>query len=327
MTKANQIMPARCKHSLTLDQARKQWRKIDPRYIYEVKEDGNRYLLQVRPNGSKQNFLTSRRISKLTGELVEKQDRLTKVRDYKFPKEWSGVIFDGEWTGGADSNETAHAIAQGAGTFVVWDIIHNGESDITNLNLIVRRNLLKSLRPFFAPWMEPIWSTHNPIEAFAYVREHRLEGLVRKNLLAPYGIDWTKAKAEFTYDVVVWDYEDTKSADWQAKGWIGAVKFGQWRRTRFIDSDWNPWTPGGPAPNPGEIATFKGKAYEFVDCGRCSGMTQAVREEISDNKMVYRGDVIEITCKKRFESGKFRHPEFSRFRPDKSNIECIMDLV
>ena len=112
-TLAHQLPPARCKKAKTLAQAEKVWTKPHPSRTYEIKEDGHRYYLQVRPRLSFINYLTSRRVSKETGVMVEKQDKLPHVRDHKFPLKWRDTVFDGKWCGGKDSAETAHAIANG----------------------------------------------------------------------------------------------------------------------------------------------------------------------------------------------------------------------
>jgi hypothetical protein len=105
-----------------------------------------------------------------------------------------------------------------------------------------------------------------------------------------------------------------------SKGWIGAIKFGQWLRRKHLATlllDKN------DHPKPGNCMNFNGESYVFVDCGKCSGMTQSIREKISKNKVKYLGEIIEVKAQMRLKTGKFRHPEFKRFRNDKNPWECV----
>lgn len=325
MTKAHQLKPARCKKAVTFDQAKNEWIR-DSFFIYETKEDGNRYLLQVRPNGARQNYLTSRRISVETHCFVEKQDKLPQVRDHKFPESMNDTVFDGEWVGGEDSNEAAHAIANGEGYYVVWDILRYGGQDWRNLALKFRRKRLYEMQVHFPSWMRLITASPDPKDLAEKVESSGGEGMVRKNLQAAYGEEWTKAKKIATYDVIIWGYWETKSDEWASKDWIGALLIGQWQKVEPKPGKTIPYDEE-EVPQPGMLRNYCGRHYHFVDVGRCSGLTNEQRAEISRRRALFLGRPLEVECNKRFPSGKFRHPRFNRWRKDKNALECLYEPV
>lgn len=325
MTLAHQINPARCKKSIDLSAVEKEWTKDPAQWRYEVKEDGRRYLLQIRPNGAKINYLTSRRVSVVTKEFVEKQDSVPFVRKFQFLEAISDTIIDGEWCGGETSNEVATSLSKGEGYYVYWDVLRYKDVDVRKRPLSARMEMLNRLEYNFPPWMRRIKSFFDPKAGLAYVDIQNLEGLVRKDIHQPYGEGWTKAKRSETHDVIIWGYEKTKSEDWAAKGWIGALLIGQWRKIDQFKRSPVSVSVSDKAPVPGVVVRREEDLYEFVDCGRASGFTNKLRDKFSKNKKKYQGQVIEIECKMRFPTGKFRHPEFSRLRDDKNPWECIWE--
>jgi ATP-dependent DNA ligase len=78
-------------------------------------------------------------------------------------------------------------------------------------------------------------------------------------------------------------------------GWIGAVRYGMY--------------------NNGEL----------VELGQTSGMSEAIREELTTNGDKYIGTVIEVEGFEQLPSGAVRHPRFIRFRDDKRPTECVWE--
>jgi ATP-dependent DNA ligase len=78
--------------------------------------------------------------------------------------------------------------------------------------------------------------------------------------------------------------------------WIGAVKFGKY------DKDGN-----------------------LVELGECSGLTDELREDMSKNPDKYIGECMEIGAMEKTRDGFYRHPQFSRMRPDKNPKECVIE--
>lgn len=54
----------------------------------------------------------------------------------------------------------------------------------------------------------------------------------------------------------------------------------------------------------------------------CSGFTDEIRKQITDNPDLYLGKVVEIQYQKIGSGGRLRHPVFVSFRDDKSAEEC-----
>lgn len=54
----------------------------------------------------------------------------------------------------------------------------------------------------------------------------------------------------------------------------------------------------------------------------CSGFTDEVRRQISENPEAYIGKVVEIQYQKMGTGGRLRHPVFVQFREDKTAAEC-----
>lgn len=322
-----QWIHGRCKKKALLKSV--QAEQENENFVYEVKEDGHRYWLQIRPKKIGHNCLLTRHVSKQTGLLTDKSHKLVKMRDFDFGSDFSDSILDGEVvaeTGTSLSSDVQHEIAQGKGVFKCWDIVMDSGEDLRDLPYHIRRERLEK---FFQDLRDaerlPSWlilsrTWYNPKKALDYVLQNKLEGLVKKNIDAKYGVDWTKLINVETFDCIIYDYEPTKSADWAEKGWIGAIRFGQWRKCNLGNTRMR----NGDTFTVGDRRMFDNKSYQFVHVGRCSGMTQKLRAEISANKEKWLGTIIEVKSKERLRSGALRNPRFSRVRRDKNVWECMI---
>jgi len=261
--------------------------------VYDLKLDGIRYLYQIRPNGSSHNFLTSRHVSVKTGRFVEKQDVETKMRDWKWPKHLHGLVFDGEVCGGSLSSDTQHAMTSGDTKYVCWGVIRDangfGLTERASWGMLEELNEVGEMPSWFS--LVPRFET--VAAAIKRVGDDG-EGLIGKMLEVPYGEKWTKYKRVETHDCFVTGFLPSKSAIYQAKGWIGAICLGQY------DAD-------------GAI----------TDVGTCDGFTQAERARISAHPKKFLNQCVEIKCQQRLASGKFRHGKFLRWRHDKNPNQCV----
>lgn len=294
----------------------KVWK--DPNTIVERKLDGHRFKMHIFAEG---NRFDSRRPSVDGGLFVEKTDNAPLLRDYVIP-ELADTILDGELVAGKDSNSVAHALGSHASDeekaairYVAFDVLRFKGEDVTGRTDKVRRSLLemcfeKTLLGK-SPSIELMQRAINPTpEQKKQVLIDALvageEGVMIKDISKPYGKGWTKVKREARYDVIVVGYDppeqfSLKKGDavptetkFFKMGWIGAIKFGQYR---------------------------DGKLVHY---GQTSGMTEAVRQEVSENQEKCLGRAFEIAAQERFPAtGKFRHPRFIRWRDDKPASECI----
>jgi len=297
----------------------------DGRYVSEPKIDGSRYLMHVGIGGSR---FTSRHESKKTGLFVEKSKNIPHLSDLFMNEnvdvDLAGCVFDGEIVrGGLLSKssevtkimgslpEKAVQIQQESGwvDYFVFDILFDHEGkDIRHLPYESRRNIMLNYLSGIADPKKHF--NIIPVERqdkerfYQEIIEAGGEGVILKDTQAPYATGWAKVKRRSTFDVIITGFEDptkiTKKSSGEEStsrlydnGWIGAIVFGQY---------------------------FQGKLMIF---GSCSGMDDALREEISLNKEKYLGRVIEVECQERLVSGRLRHPRFLRFRPDKNAIDCV----
>lgn len=312
-----QIIPARCKGSVPVDHVLSDPESWDGKWAAEEKKDDIRYLLQICPGNSDHNFLTSRRVSVVTGKLVQKEDKLPHIRDFKFPDWLRDTVFDGGIYGGGFSSDVQHEIATGSQCmYAVWDVLKISGKSVAELPYQERRQLILSLRKFLPDWMTIIPNSDRPSKLLKEVLDSGGEGIVLKDPDAPYGEGWLKVKREETYDVVIWDYEWSTSQKYGSRNWIKSVKFGQWvPEDKVIQF--------GLEHRKVCSRKINGVPHVLIDCGRASGMTEDVRKTISEDPEKYAYTTIEIEAQQRFPSGKFRHPRFLRFREEKSPYECI----
>jgi ATP-dependent DNA ligase len=295
------------------------------RWVGEPKIDGSRYLMHV---GVGESRFTSRHESKKTGLFVEKSKNIPHLQDLFMNEnvdvDLAGCVFDGEIVrGGLLSKssevtkimgslpEKAIQIQQESGyvDYFVFDILFDHEgNDIRGLPYESRRNIMLGYLSEIADPKKHL--NIIPVERQDKERFYQEiiaaggEGVILKDSQAPYAQGWAKVKRHATFDVIITGYEEptkiTKKSSGEESasrlydnGWIGALVFGQY---------------------------FEGKLVNF---GSCSGMDDAMREEISLNKEKYIGKVIEVMCQERLVSGRLRHPRFLRFRPDKNPEECV----
>lgn len=132
------------------------------------------------------------------------------------------------------------------------------------------------------------------------------EGIILKHTQHMLGqhLLWIKVKEEATADVIIIGYKDPKEMSEKVTGIVSPTKYAG---TGLI----------------GSIIFGQLKEGQIVRVGSTNGMDEKTRELISLNKEHYISQVIEIKHYGReADTGAFRHPQFSRFRPDKSCSDC-----
>jgi ATP-dependent DNA ligase len=294
-------------------------------WVAEEKFDGSRYIAHVLQKGIR---LFSRHISKKDGNRVEKSHNIPQITHCTY-KSLSGTILDGEVTipgkdfgdvvrimGTKDPQEALDKQLQlGYAVYNVFDILQHKGKDVKNLPLSQRRLLLeqvvKDLGNTYIKIVAQI--KENKEEFYKKIVARQGEGLILKNINSPYvpgGRDsdkWIKAKKHRTYDVIVMGYEDPE--EWSinvknetvknrnfARGWVANIVFGVY------------------------------KEGKLTRIGSTSGMTEAVRKDVSDNKEKYLNTVIEVEGQMFFKEG-IRHVQFLRFRPDANIKECTFEKL
>ncbi len=187
------------------------------------------------------------------------------------------------------------------------------------------------------------------------------EGVILKNVAGTYIPDkkpmwnWVKVKKHITVDVVIMGFKDAKKeysgedldthpywedihgtkydfnchalneeslelhgyehykpiSKFYYYGWIGAVTFGQF--------------------DPDNVVTMCDRLGEncqefpqLKELGYFSGINEELRKDMTENPSKYIGECVEIGAMEQTKDGFYRHPQFSRLRPDKNPSECVI---
>lgn len=269
----------------------------DPRYKIQEKFKGIRAFLFVTPTGSflqtrggffvEQNF---KHLAGITGSYVLDGELFQRGTEDETVAGW------------ANSKYLADDTSQV--TFECFDIVKFREEDLTEGPTLAERDVFRriaveainhpSVR--FVPYLSV-----DPEEAFAEIVSQGGEGIMYKNLDSEYmqrdgdnrpANHWYKQKGVETYDVVVTGYTEGKG---KFKGMVGAIEYGMYVR--------------------GEIKPL----------GRCSGMTDSMRDSVTAWRDTYLDTVMEVLAAGQDpKSGALIEPRFIRWRTDKRPEECVL---
>jgi ATP-dependent DNA ligase len=309
------IDPQKCKGKLR----EKLW--THPEYWAEQKLHGCRYLLYS------DGRLLSRHNSVDGSGYVDKIDRVPHFSEFakKLPE---GTILDGEVVShdfGTVKDVTSilgslprlaiqKQNERGWLQYRIFDIPFYRGKDYRAHTLRFRRIALKQLIDSLDD--NPLFTLNKRIyknkkEFCESIWEKGGEGVVLKWEGATYGEQkyWIKAKKEDTFDVFVIGFKDAKEISTKVDGTVSATKYAE-----------RGWIGGI------EIGMYIKKGGKLVEIpvGSCSGISEKLREKITNNKKKYLGRVLEVEAQSQHaDTGKFEHPRFSRWRDDKSKEECI----
>lgn len=331
----------------------------DPTWVAEEKLDGDRRIGQFvsHPTLGCQVRFTGRRTSVVDGLLVEKTSNVPHLSGECFPtgipthaisRDMVGTVLDGEFImeGGRSKDVTSimgslpeRAIQlqteRGWIKWAVFDCLFYKGLDVRGHSLETRSIYLRQAMhewgnrfAFIVPQI-----SKNKEQFKDMMLEAGKEGIILKSLSSTYQSEklWVKVKGELTEDVVIMGYDDPKPESTKVgatkatatklalKGWIGAVRFGQYRKVvppelAKVES---------VEPDNFHLIRRKDGPYVLCYCGSCSGMEDSLREELSNNKDNYLGAVVEIKANDREPTGKFRHPRWKAFREDKDHTDCL----
>lgn len=193
--------------------------------------------------------------------------------------------------------------------FIVYDMPRWNGRDLSGEHLVDRRVDLKARFPFGEAnlFLNPIYGDPSRFgELFDTLIDNGVEGIIIKNNASNYvfgarpNATWYKVKAAITIDMVVTGYTEGTG---KYEGLVGAVEFGR-------------WVGNGEGDDGGDT----------IHVSRCSGMTDALRREITANKDAYLGRVIEVKSNELVGSKEYRtprHPQFVAFRTDKLPEQCL----
>jgi bifunctional non-homologous end joining protein LigD len=250
-------------------------------WAMEPKLDGWRFLFHNRADGRVESF-AGRNGANRTGEAPEIELWISLL-----PLD---TIVDAELVAvgeGMISSDVASALARRQpGTLVcyLFDVIRLAGRDVRHLPYSERRRLLESLDLGDGPVRLNL-STEPDQRVFEAWLNVGLEGVVCKRVDSAYrsgkrSRDWCKLKPQKSIDCKIVELP----LDGQGKfsGLVGAVVF--------------------------EIGNGKR--------GRASGMTDAVRRDMSENPGAYIGRLAEFAYQLQTKGGALRHPQYVRLRED-----------
>lgn len=158
--------------------------------------------------------------------------------------------------------------------------------------------------------------------------EHFFEGKTLRE-----GGTWNYWEERQEQGIFVWEELTLEEAEerglvavtkFTAKNWIGAIRFGVWKHFSW-DAIYELYGEDYEVEiNNGEIISDEYGGYVLVEVGKTSGMSDEVRQEISENRVDYLDKVIEVKAQRIIdtETGSLQHPRFSMFRPDKNSESC-----
>lgn len=293
-----------------------------PRFVAEVKEDGDRRIAQfcdgrVRFTG---------RASKTTGKVVERTDNLPHLRDLP-PQSLTGTVLDGEIVvvgdvppGGRSKHVTSimgskpeEAIRKqgerGWLHYRVFDCLFYQGEDIRGSALIHRHNAAaQAVKAWGNPYVSMVRQELHAKRAFyKKIVASGGEGIILKDLQAAYGNEkaWTKVKAVWTADVVIIGYKDAKAESKKKNGQVSS--------TRLADA--------------GMIGAIRVGQYlngKMVEVATISGIDDTLRKQLTRAPKAFLDKVVTIEHNGREPTGRFRHPRFDHFRDDKLPGDCIL---
>lgn len=284
----------------------------NPRYVMEEKFDGARYLLYLWPDGKVE--ILSRRLLDKAPQLPQMVDDARLITE-ALPKAKKGLILDGEVVAGSHAstislvNSLASRGVSGRVPyhFMVFDILAWGGAWTTHLTFERRRALLESLIErtlIVSPFLVTKLTPQEPVnrEMLAHIWERGGEGVIVKDLKAGYLPGkrpprvWIKVKEKNYADGIIIGYNEGEG---KFSDTIGSLQIGQY------------------------------KAGKLAHVTSISGLTDALRYGIGSDRDRYLGRVVEFSYQVRTDTysagGSYRHPNFSRFRDDKPEKDCIWE--
>ena len=278
-------------------------------YVAEPKLDGARFMLYLDADdtGDRAYFYSRRDFPRI--------DRAANVPHIAKKYSITGIILDGEAireaatclgdTSSIMLSLPAEAIRKqqtdGNIVFHAFDILFYKGEDLCRLPLWRRREILAFVvKTLDNPDIRIVPQVTDVPSYFRAVVDNGGEGVVVKNIHNGYGVGWAKWKRRGDVSCVITGFKPGKG---KYEGQVGAI----------------------------EVAAFN-QVGKLTPIGFASGMTDAVRHDISTQPDKYIGTVVDIFAQEMTKDFRLRHPVFHRFREDIDPTDCtiakaVSDLV
>lgn len=299
-------------------------KELTDQYICEEKLDGSRYLLYIGFNPYDAHDLhwsafLSRRESSKDGLYVNKARNVPHITGIDYPA-LRYTVLDGEVTlpgypfydlnGLMNSLPDRAWMLQEEKGFVQYNVfdclMYKGENLTEHLLDSRMKRARQAVIGMHSPHVRSVVA-HSSGFVDSYFEEIVLrggEGLIIKDLYAPYGKGWSKMKKSFDVSCIVMGF---KPGTKKYEGQMGALQLG-------VYDDYSLKA----------LATDK---PELREIGFASGMDDALRQHITDNPSEYLGRVVDIHAQEFTDAGRLRHPTFIRFRDDVSKESITLEKL
>lgn len=187
------------------------------------------------------------------------------------------------------------------GSFFAFDCVGFRGQPLDHLSLEYRRRRLSRIaRLYPVPKLHMV--EHHPADQWHVAWEQRVvrdgyEGLIFKRLREPFGAQWGRMKQTFTVDYICTGVNLSHAPKYVGKGMAQSLKAGL-----MVN---------------GQVVTV----------GNIMGLTDSQRSDYWARRDELVGKVFEASGRDIFPSGALRHPNFVRWRDDKSPEECVKPKV
>jgi ATP-dependent DNA ligase len=275
----------------------------DDNYIAQEKLDGMRAVVHIGENGLR-IFSRSAGVADNTRPL-EKTQSLPHLKDLVVDG-MAGCVLDAELlVPDTDSANIAGAVNSKEGSdkaiLYVFDLLVMHGVSMMDSKLSVRLGMLDSLSMYLEHLEHVVTVSYARTEDAKRALLEKIlfagkEGIMFKNLSATYcqggrpANNWYKCKKSATYDVVIMGFTEGQG---KFVNGIGAVVFGQ-----YLNG-------------------------QLTEMGQTSGMTDEIREAMSEDRELWLGQVIKVGGMERLKSGAIRHPRYLGLVEDKRAEDCI----
>ncbi len=286
----------------------------DDEWIFEVKWDGYRAIAEIQDG---KVSLYSRNLLSLDEKFAPIRDTLRKLT-FEALLDGEIVVVDDEGYPDFQMLQDYRKSRKGHLIYYVFDLLHLGGHDLTNLPLIRRKELLRKVLPSLPGirFTDHIWK--DGIAFFNVVSEKGLEGIVAKNSRSVYrtgkrSLQWLKVKTRDTQDAVIGGFTEPGGL----RKHFGALVLGVYEKDDLI---YIGHTGGGFSVK--ALAEIRGRLEPLIR------RTCPFKIKPKTNRAVTWVEP-ELVCEVDFHGwttdGVMRQPTFLRVRDDKSARDVMRE--
>lgn len=301
--------------------------------------DSNEYIAEDKIDGCHYIMVADRFFST---ELIEKTNNYPHFNTFFADLGMPNLILDGEInypgktsqyctrvTGSDPSTATAFQLKNGYIHYTIWDMLRTPKGTwLINEPLIKRRKILEYFYDNYIKGTEmeqyirlTKWVEDNKRNFRDSIWDDGGEGIILKRKDSIYVMgkkpawQWVKVKNSDTADLFISGYEPPTMA-------YNGKDFDNWPYWKEVNGVTVPVTKNYYL---GWIGALELSAYVNgipTKICTCSGISEALRKELTEDQERFLGTVVKISYMERTEAGYPRHPRFMEFHESKVESEC-----